>query len=440
MRKAGILAALLLLVPSVSQAKTLEELLVEKGVITKSEASTTTVENSSAKVYYNEGTRIEFPDVGFTAKINTLLTTRYTFSDNDEDFRRTDADFPGTYNGVNDTRLNRSSFDIQFARVMVSGTALYQEFAYRLEVDLVGNSNDLTQFTPNAYRNGDRRTPTMKDAWITWQPCEGYGTKMGQFRTYISRQANTDVGKLQLPDAAVVTQYNDLGRSQGIVQNASWFDGVVQAGAGIFNGLSDGEGENHSGIDTNHTGVVSLRVNPSGKMDVLDETDVNDTQDFSTSIGAAYAYTEVHRNFTGGVNRQEDGNLQHVSTDANIKYKGFSLHAEYYHQRGESEHSNVLDYQTNGGYVQAGFFILPKELEIAGRYGFLDCDSGTAPGMCAGLDNINEAMGAINYYWWKHSMKASLAYGFVNEDVVGSNSNTSDANTNRWLFQLSSYF
>ena len=53
MRKLTVLAALLLLVPTVSQAKSLEDLLVEKGVITKSEARGSS-HDSGAKVYWKD--------------------------------------------------------------------------------------------------------------------------------------------------------------------------------------------------------------------------------------------------------------------------------------------------------------------------------------------------------------------------------------------------
>ena len=59
MRKLTIIAALLLLIPSIAQAKSLEDLLVEKGVITKSEARGAHHEMGS-KVYWQGGSRIDF--------------------------------------------------------------------------------------------------------------------------------------------------------------------------------------------------------------------------------------------------------------------------------------------------------------------------------------------------------------------------------------------
>lgn len=445
MRKAGILAALLLLAPSISQAKSLEELLVEKGVITKGEAAKTT-ESSPAKVYYNDGTRIEFPDSGFTMKINTLIQTRYTFVDEDEEAPQRPTDFPTSFNGVKGTRVNRSSFDVHRARLIVSGSALYNEFLYKLEGDFVGTANDennLRREFVDGARDKDgvdgRKETNLKDAFVVWQPCEGYGTQMGQFKTFLSRQWNTDPGKLQFADRTIASGYHDLGRQAGLAQHATWMDGQVAMSAGIFNGFSDGEGNNRSGVDTDHTGVVAVRVNPMGKIDAFEEGDVNNTEDFATSFGAAYAFSETHNKFA--LARQEDANFSTVSADANMKISGFSLHGEYFHEDGETEHSDALDYETNGGYVQAGFFVVPGELEVAGRYGILDCDNGRAPGTCSGRDQYNEAGATINYYWWKHAMKAQLGYTYLQEEQADTaGSDTEDFETSKWIFQVSSYF
>jgi len=443
MRKAGILAALLLLAPSISQAKTLEELLVEKGVITKGEAAKTSMSTSPAKVYYNEGTRIEFPDAGFALKINTLIQTRYTWTNTEEWAPRRPGNSPATFNGVNGTRVDTSSFDVHRARLIVSGSALHNEFLYRLEADFVGTANEEQGFRQGIEGRYDqvdgRKEPNLKDAYLVWQPCEGFGTQMGQFRTFNSRQFNTDPGKLQFADRSIVSGYHTLGRSQGLAQHASFMDGKLSASAAIFNGVSDGEGFNRTGVDTDHTGMVAVRVNPTGKMDAFEEGDVNYSEDFATSIGGSWGYSEAHNNV--GIGRQEDTVITHASLDANAKFRGVSVHLEAFREDGETEHSDNLDYDTLGGYGQVGFFLMPRTLEVAGRYGYLDCDNGRAPGICSGLDGVNEIGGTINYYWWKHAMKAQLGYYFYNEDLQTRAANgESDINTEKWMFQVSSYF
>jgi hypothetical protein len=448
--KAKIALALLVLGPSLSHAKTLEELLVEKGIITQGEAANTSTSGAisygdsstgmAPKVYYSEGTRIDFPDPGFSMKIRTMLQSRYSFNDEENSAPANDPSmYPdASYNGINGTRANTSAFDVVRARIVVEGTALYQEFAYKLEGDFVGTGND-----GNLIRDtvGGRKEPNLKDAYITWQPCEGWGTQFGQFRTFISRQFRTNDAYLQFADRSVASQANYLGWQQGIAQHGETDDGLIQGSVGVFNGISTNEGINQFAHDTNHTVIGSLRVNPAGKMDAFEEGDVYYTEDLALSFGAAYAYSEAHQDV--GLSREEDISKNHVSADANMKYAGVSVHGEYFYQDGSNQHrSNGLDYAINGGYIQAGFFLEPEKWEIAGRYSIQDCDNGAAPGMCANRDQIQESAATINYYWWKHALKAQLGYAFINEDFAGITgvNGENEADTNRWSFQVSSYF
>lgn len=405
MRKASILAALLLLTPAVSQAKTLEDLLVEKGVITKGEA-TNAMGGAPAKVYYNDGTRLDFSDAGVTAKINTLIQTRYVFTDNEE----------GT--------PNTSSFEVKNARLMVSGNALHDEFGYMVSGDFAGDDD-----------HDGNKTGSLKDAYIKWNACDWGSVKMGQFKTGISRQFVTPDQNHMFADDSGVSQYFSKGRNQGLQGSADLADGALTVGAGIFNGESDGEGINSVGKDTNHMGVVNLRWNAMGKMDSYSEGDVDWTENTAVSFGAAYAASSQK---TAVGNATDTWSRNTVNVDGNLKVMGFGLNAEYYVEDIDSDLSDD-SVTPQGFYAQVGYFLKPKKLELAARYGYLDCDNGQAPGsVCTGFDNVNEVTGGINYYWMKHNLKAQLNYSLMNQDVVGG-SNDNEVNTNRWLFQLTSY-
>jgi len=399
MRKVTILAALMLLAPAVSQAKTLEDLLVEKGVISKGEAQAAAGSGAS-KVYWNNGTRIEFPDNGFTMGVSTLIQTRYTFTDGDDD--------TGT--------PNTSSFDVNHAYLTVSGTALNEEFSYVLEGDFAGAAADLT------------------DAYLEWKACDWASVKLGQFKTNLSRQWNTSDANLQFADRSNVSDYFSLGRQNGASASSSWMDGQLHLTAGVYNGESDGEGQNRSGVDTNHTGIVSVRWNPMGSMNAYEEGDVGWTEDMAVSIGAAYAFADA-KNDLGAGSVGTEQNI--ISVDANMKYAGWSLHAELFNDSASVDNSDI-ETEPTGFYIQGGYFVDAKTMEVAARYGYLDCDDGTATGECAGNDNLNEVTVGLNYYWWAHHLKAQVNYSFLNSDVAGPGG--ADVNTNRWLVQLSSNF
>jgi phosphate-selective porin len=410
MRKATLIAALFLLTPTVSQAKTLEELLVEKGVITKGEAAGST-SAAASKVYWNNGTRVDFPDTGFTTTIATQLQTRYTFSDNDESVGE----------------QNTSSFDVHRARLIVSGTALNKEFSYRLSTDFIGGRDT---------DNPD--SPAVRDAYIQWQPClDDLGVRLGAFKTGISRQFNTDQSALQFVDRSTASEYFTLGRQNGAALMKTFADGMVEASAAIFNGSSTFEGPNQTGVDTLHTGVASVRINPMGKMNAYEEGDLDYTEDAALSLGAAYAYGEANDNSADPFNSSGNGSETNtINVDANLKYQGLSVAGEYFHQNVNLDQGS--DVSPSGFYAQAGYFLTPKKLELAARYGYTDCDNGNASGVCAGYDSISEAAATINYFFWRNSLKAQLGYSHQSSDQT--DTSASDVKNNRYVFQLSSYF
>ncbi len=405
MRKVTILASLLLLAPAISQAKTLDDLLVEKGVITKAEAQSASGAAAS-KTYWKDGTRFEFPDSGFTAKLNTFFQTRYGFNDNDEKAGK----------------KNTSSFDINKARIIITGTAMHEEFAYNLTTDFVGTKDST-----------GARSPDLRDAWLQWNACDWTSVRMGQYKTQVSRQYNTSDHAIQFTDRSIASDFFNLGRSSGATAYFKGGDGSWNASAGIFNGISDGEGINKGGVDTKHTGILAARWNPMGKMNAYEEGDVDWTEEAAVSVGAAYAYSEAMQAAAGGDVKQHN-----FSVDANFKSNGWSAHAEYFLEKYNPDADGAETLEPMGFYAQIGYFLEPKTWEVAARYGLLDCDNGkVSVGMCNGNDKVNEVTAGLNYFWWRHSLKAQLNYVHVNERVLGDGD---DVNTNKWIFQLSSFF
>lgn len=401
MRKTTILAALLLLAPAVTQAKSLEELLAEKGVITRSSQGGT--EAGTSKGYWNNGTRVDHSN-GFTFGLATYTEIRYTFTDGDSDAGEG----------------NSSSFDVRKARLVASGTALNGEFSYYVQGDFSSSEDGET---------GEEQA-ALRDAYLAWNACDYAGIKAGQFKTGISRQFNTSDWRLQFADRAAVSDAFDMGRQQGV---RAWLDigDSGKIGAAIFNGSSDGEGINRDGVDTRHFGVVDARFNVMGEMDAYSEGDIDETQDLAVNVGAAYGYDESEIAGAADVVESNVG-----SVDANLKTGGISVHAEFFWATVDVGSEEL--FESTGGYIQGGVFVLPKELEVAARYGFQDCDDGAVLlGDCAGNDNVNEATVGLNYYWASHNLKAQLNYSFLNED--GSGADGDDINTNRWLLNLVGY-
>lgn len=391
--------------PTITEAATLEELLVEKGVISKGEAATAQA-SEAPKIYWKKGTKIDFPDNGFTFGISTLLQSRYTFTDNDED----------------SGKGNSSSFVVKRARIIAAGTALNEEFSYKLEGDLVGG------------KSSDGAVANLKDGYVEWKAFDWAAIRLGQFKTNLGRQHLSSDSTLQFADRSMVSDYFTLDRQNGGMVTSKLSGDQLVMTAGIFNGESDGEsGPNKSGVDTNHTGIVSLRWNPIGKMNAFEEGDIDWTEEMALSFGASYGYLDSRNAVAADLVEGFAQNL--IAVDANMKYLGWSLHGELFNNTIEADDLD-FDAEPMGFYVQAGYFFDPKTIEVAGRYAYLDCDSGAAPGDCSGNDDIDEVSVGLNYYWWKHHLKAQLNYVRLSESGVDGGDSTS----NRWLVQVSSSF
>lgn len=410
MRKLIMLTAVMLLVPAVSQAKTLEELLVEKGVITKGEAAASSA-NAPGTVHYAKGVRWEFSDSNVTGQLSTMIRTRYTFTDYDK----------------NDTAhaRNTSSFDVTQARLIASGTVLDKEFSYFLQGDFVGDST-----------SDGKKTASLKDAYITYHACDWSDVAMGQHKTGISRQYAVSDMNLQFPDESAVSQYFNLGRQAGAWANMKAVDLPVTFAAAIYNGQSDNEGTNRSGKDTSMTGVFNARWNVTGEIDPFVEMDIDNSNDLGASVGAAVAFSQAKNDLVGG-GTAANNDIFSLDIDAILKYQGWSFSAEYYYENIDSD--QVSDsINPSGFYAQVGYFVLPSEFELAARYDYLSCDSGAAPGLCSGNKNVNGVDLSANYYFWGNQLKAQLAWALLSENPEGSSG--SDINTDRIILAVSGLF
>jgi hypothetical protein len=99
--------------------------------------------------------------------------------------------------------------------------------------------------------------------------------------------------------------------------------------------------------------------------------------------------------------------INQMMEEINYMYKGFSFLHELHHKKIRNVITND-EVKLLGGFVQAGYFphgmfsIVPRELEVAGRYALVDMDTDRSN------DKRSELSAAINYFFDSHSNKASV--------------------------------
>lgn len=405
MRCVILLMAVSILTAADVRAESFQHLLEEKRIV-HSGAESARAQPPLANLYWDRGPTFEFPEAGAWMRLNSLLQSRYTLTDNN---RSADG-------------ANRSSFDLRRARITASGAALKEQFAYQLSAEFVG------------LRGADgAATAALRDAYIEWRTAAWLSLRLGQFKTNLSRQFMNSASTLQFVDRSVVNDYFFLNRQGGALASFNFLGGRLEGGAGIFNGESDGEsGPNYPSLDTKHTRIVSARYAVLGTMNPYAEGDLEWSEEPAISLGGSYAFADSNNTVAGFASTAQQ---QILASDLNIKCRGFSLHAELYRDSYEVD-AAAGDSTPRGFYTQAGYFVIPSILELAGRYGRVNCDSGTGRGRCAGNDNISEISAGLNYFFFGHNLKAQLNYSHISEDVA---SGAEPISSDRWILQLQSF-
>ena len=81
-----------------------------------------------------------------------------------------------------------------------------------------------------------------------------------------------------------------------------------------------------------------------------------------------------------------------------FKWMGLSAQAEYFWAEGVGQTNNATVI-SNGFYAQVGYMVLPKQVELAMRYAWMDYNRATPN------NNQTEVSGAISWYPQGHNLK-----------------------------------
>lgn len=376
--KAGVAAVAVLTAALMSQgamAKTLEDVLKEKGVITEEDYKAVT---KSKPLDYKLGKGFTFnsPDEKFQMSLGARLQSRYTFTDSDGG-------------------QNSSEFRVRRMKLFMNGYAYSKDLTYKLQVNFADTGK------------------LLEDAWLNYRLADEAQLLFGQEKVQFARQEITSSGSQQFVDRSNATDTFKMGRDTGLMVHGKVAKGIFNYNLGVYGGV----GQNTQRKFTNNAFAARVAVNPFGDM-AYSEGDLDDSQKPLLSIGAGYFMDTLAKtnattlegnnlNFAGangwlgkglGKFGTEKIDTNSVGIDAAFKWMGFSAQGEYFlgHANGQDTDKTL---RAHGFYAQAGYFIIPKHLEVAARYSFVDPDRDKT-------DNIQtETAGAVSYYFNKHNLK-----------------------------------
>ncbi len=315
-------------------------------------------------------------DGKYSLNVGFRMQTRFTYKDKDEDFKEQDI----------------TDIDLRRARLCFGGNIYSKDVNYYVELD------------------GDSFEVNMRDYYIYWTLLKELNTKIGYFKVLANRQWISSGFKLLLQDRSVASDAFKQDRDYGLDLYGLPFDGHVEYHAAVFRGVGQnpaktiGKDEN---IDNELMYVLSARYNPFGIYDYYDETDLKYSEKFKATIGASVVYDGKEKDI-----KPVDTNTIIGDIDFGIRYKGFTWDSEYYVKSKDPESdggAHTVD--SDGFYTQAGYFVLPKKLELATRYSQLD------PNKDLPDDFQREYAAGVNYYFRGHRSKIQTDIGRYVTDV-----------------------
>jgi len=363
-------------------AKTLEDVLKEKGVITEEDyKSVTKVKPIDYKL--GKGFTFTSQDEKFQLSLGGRLQVRYTFFDNDQNAA------PGS-SDVSQWRVRRM-------KMWMSGHAYTKDLTYKLQVNFAdGGSSKL-----------------LEDAYLNYKFLNEAQILAGQDKVPFSRQELTSSGAQEFVDRSNATDTFKPGRDVGVMAHGKFCEGLVEYAAGWYNGEGQSQVNRPSVNSNDNAAAARIEFNPLGYMK-KSEADLEYSEKPLVSIGADYYYNSFVRGDTnnnvtfygtsGWMNQgakfaaNENIPVNTWSADLAFKWLGAFAEAEYYWGQADGDVSNIKQ-RAQGFYAQAGYFIIPKHLEAAFRYSYVDPDRDVAN------NNRTETQGAISYYFNQHNLK-----------------------------------
>lgn len=259
--------------------------------------------------------------------------------------------------------------------------------------------------------------------------------RAGQWKADYSRERMDSSGKQQFVERSIVNREFTIDRQKGVelvgrigkgtAADSEYFVGLFTGhGLGIFRDRRVAS----DAADGSPMWLARYQWNALGGGVSLSQSDLERQRDPRLSLAVAtMGNRSSYTRFSSSGGGQMDGfqagapgqySLRQYLAEAAFKQRGFSLQQEFH---WKSVVDNVTAERTNlrGSYVQAGYFFneivrqIPRQLEFAGRYAFVDPRTGRSG------DLLHETNVVANWYFKGHADKISVdvsRYSLIGEN------------------------
>ncbi len=366
-------------------AKTLEDVLREKGVISEADyKEVTKVKPIDYKP--GKGFSLTSADEKFKLTLGGRLQARYTLTDTDNNAKTTPS----------------NKFEVRRMKFWMNGHAYTKDLTYLLQVDFVnGGSSKL-----------------LEHAYLNYRLIDEVQLLAGQTKVPFGRQWLNSSGSQQFVDRSTASDIFRPGYDIGGKLHGDIAKGLATYEFGVYGGAGQSATRATGGDVSANAIAARVTVNPFGKLGTS-EGDLDNSKKPLLSLGANYYGNTLKKtgataletnNITlagtsgwlgKGISTFSSGEKIDINTwgvDAAFKWHGFSAQGEYLSGQADGKTSNKM-LRAEGFYAQAGYCIIPKTLEAAIRYSYVD------PNRDSVNDLKTDVQGAISYYFDKHNLK-----------------------------------
>ena len=441
--------------------KLLLERAVKQGTITKAEYEEVRQASQARaqaltpdyKIWYDKGFNFSFNDNAFFLKIRARTQLRYTHWERNSLYRtlgdaKNFPEFLGVFGNLRSSRYEGSAdtFQVRRARLYFMGHLFDPDLKYFIQLraetgEEAANAASVQLFDWNFQFTRWR----WANFWV------------GQYKVLFNRSQINSTASMQFAERALVMDAftasglnrRDIGIT--LMNDANfpfnYYFGVFNGQGPNVTGLGSFQSEGIDGTDNfrgrQYAVGSSFRNNANELMYVARlnwnilgnpgyaEGDLAYSQTPQISVGGGYAYNPaintsssydsadpVNSNFslqsdltdltiakrqlgaTGNGRLLGNGvmNLTTWTLDANIKYRGWSLHSEFFFRNNTLREQVIRNIprqlgNSTGWYVQSGYYLIPKQLEVAARYAYWDPDTK------ASEDLIHQVDASLSYYF-----------------------------------------
>lgn len=204
---------------------------------------------------------------------------------------------------------------------------------------------------------------TVSAASLLYRPMEALNVALGTAPLPFTRGAIASSSRLQMIERPMAIQFMVPGSQLGVSALGSIADGLFEYAAGVYNGQSGRYGLGP--VTRGYLAAARVQVAPLGRMP-RGESDY-DQSPLRFAVGGDYYHSDDNA-IVGDA----------VSADVSLKWRGLSLLGEFLWDRRKPEGAPIVSptlparTERMAFYVQAGYFVVPRLLELAARYEWFD--------------------------------------------------------------------